>query len=181
AQSANYNALFPQVRKRGDAYYNSLIEPKATDINSGFDPLAYLIQEAHAANPPLEVHAWIVAYPVWSNQSSPPSQSGHVYNQHPSWLTRNSAGSTWDGSAYQLDPGHPGVQEHLFDVAMDIVSRYSVDGLQLDYIRYAGTSWGYNPVSVSRFNTIYGQTVQRSTGNSALQQFRRDHVTAIVR
>src|SRR5690625_1941441 len=65
AQAANFNAIFPQVRKRGDAYYNSLIEPKATDVSSNFDPLAYLIQKAHAANPPIEVHAWMVAYPIW--------------------------------------------------------------------------------------------------------------------
>ena len=32
AKAANVNALIVQVRKRGDAYYNSAIEPKASDI-----------------------------------------------------------------------------------------------------------------------------------------------------
>lgn len=179
AQAGNYNAIFPQIRKRGDAYYDSLVEPKATDISSSYDPLADMIQKAHAAG--IEVHAWIVAYPLWSNQSSSPSQPGHVYNVHSDWLTEDSSGTTWDGSSYQLDPGHPEVQEHLFDVAMDIVSRYNVDGLQFDYIRYSGTAWGYNPVSVNRFNTLYSRSGQPSNSDSDWLQFRRDQVTDLVR
>jgi uncharacterized lipoprotein YddW (UPF0748 family) len=30
---------------------------------------------------------------------------------------------------------------HLFDVAMDVLTRYDIDGLCLDYIRYAGRDW----------------------------------------
>ncbi|MCS6831927.1 MAG: hypothetical protein NZ749_14975, partial [bacterium] len=38
ARTARANALFVEVRKRGDAYYLSHYEPLASDVASGFDP-----------------------------------------------------------------------------------------------------------------------------------------------
>lgn len=55
AKEANLNALLVQVRKRDDAYYNSNIEPKASDIAADYDPLADIITQAHAVG--LQVHA----------------------------------------------------------------------------------------------------------------------------
>src|SRR5437016_3399661 len=47
ARAANYNAVFVQVRKACDSYYNSSVEPKSEKIDPQFDPLAYCIQRAH--------------------------------------------------------------------------------------------------------------------------------------
>lgn len=181
ARRGHFNALFVEVRKRGDAYYDSLFEPRATDIQAGLDPLAGLIQQAHAQTPRIEIHAWIVACPVWSSSTSSPAQANHVFNLHPDWLMRNDLGETWTGSNYQLDPGHPGVQAHLFNVAMDIISRYDVDGFHWDYIRYPGTEWGYNPVALDRFNQRYNRAGQPSRTDTVWMQWRRDQVTALVR
>src|SRR5687767_10485608 len=60
ARAANCNALFVEVRKRGDAYYRNGLEPVATDVAAGFDPLADLIAKAHSGTERLEVHAWMV-------------------------------------------------------------------------------------------------------------------------
>ena len=64
AQRANANAIVAQVRRRGDAFYTSAIEPRTLDPNvpAGFDPLQDLIDKAHAAG--IEVHAWMVTLPV---------------------------------------------------------------------------------------------------------------------
>ncbi|MCP5523340.1 MAG: family 10 glycosylhydrolase [Verrucomicrobiales bacterium] len=181
ARRGHFNALFVEVRKRGDAYYDSLFEPRATDIEAGLDPLAELIRQGHAQTPRIEIHAWIVAYPFWASQTSNPSQPDHPYNLHPDWLMYNDVGESWTGSNYQLDPGHPGVQAHLFNVAMDIISRYDVDGFHWDYIRYPGTQWGYNPVALERFNRRYNRSGQPSRTDSVWMQWRRDQVTAVVR
>ncbi|MFN7140936.1 MAG: family 10 glycosylhydrolase, partial [Limisphaerales bacterium] len=89
---------------------------------------------------------------------------------------------------WQFDPGHPEVQRHTFNVAMDIISRYDVDGFNFDYIRYPeygqnGTfqPWGYNPVSVERFNRKYGRTGEPAPDDPQWSQFRRDQVSALVR
>ena len=181
ARRGHFNALFVEVRKRGDAYYDSLFEPRATDIQAGLDPLAELIQQAHAVTPRIEIHAWIVAYPVWASQTSSPTQPTHPYNLHPDWLMYNDVGETWTGSNHQLDPGHPGVQAHLFNIAMDLVSRYDVDGFHWDYIRYPGTEWGYNPVALERFNRRYNRVGQPARTDPVWRQWRRDQVTATVR
>jgi len=183
-RAGNFNTIIPEVRKRGDAYYNSLFEPKATDISSSFDPLADMIAKAHdtsGGKQRLDVHAWIVSFKIWSNQSTPPSQTNHPYNLHPDWLTQNNSGATWDGTSYSFDPAHPDVQRHTFDVCMDIISRYDVDGLNFDYIRYTGNTWGYHPIAVSRFNARYGRTGTPAPTDPDWMQFRRDQVTAVVR
>src|SRR3954451_16767670 len=61
ARAANLNALFVQVRRRGDAYFSKSIEPRAEDRDfaPGFDALQCLIQRAHAGPQPLQVHAWL--------------------------------------------------------------------------------------------------------------------------
>jgi len=181
ARAGHFNALIVQARKRGDAYYNSRYEPRATDISSSFDPLAELVRQAHGGTPRLEVHAWIVTFPIWASQTSKPSSANHAYNLHPEWLMKNESGETWNGDNYQLDPGHPGVQEHTFSVAMDIVSRYDVDGFHFDYIRYPGRTWGYNEVALSRFNKRYNRSGQPASTDSTWLQWRREQVTALVR
>jgi hypothetical protein len=72
---------------------------------------------------------------------------------------------------------------------MDILSRYDIDGLHLDYIRYSengGAStnyqpWGYNPVALARFKRLNNRTATPTPGDSLWLQWRRDQVTALVR
>ncbi len=181
ARKAHFNALLVEVRKRGDAYYKSTLVPRALDISEDYDPLADLIDQAHSGNPRLEVHAWTVMYPVWNSERTSPFQQSHVLNQHRDWLMKNNRGETWDGYNYQLDPGHPSVQEHLFRMAMEIITAYDIDGLHFDYIRYPGSSWGYNHAALRRHQKIYGTTGVPDPSDPAWSQFRRDQVTALVR
>lgn len=190
-RAANGNAIFIQVRKRGDAFYKSgSIEPAAAAVTSEFDPLAEAIREAHDTNagPRIEVHAWVVMYPVTtvltSNHISTilaKSQPTHPFNLHPEWMMESEKGSTFDGADYSFDPGHPAVQKYLFGVVMNIISRYDIDGIHLDHVRYPGASWGYNPISVARFNTLFHRTGKPRHEDSDWKQFRRDQVTALVR
>jgi uncharacterized lipoprotein YddW (UPF0748 family) len=183
ARSGGFNALFVEVRKRGDAYYESRFEPKAADVAPGFDPLRRLLELAHdpTAGRRLDIHAWIVAFNIWNQRDTPPTQPDHPYRKHPDWLTRSAAGATWDGANYAFDPGHPGVQQHTFEVALDLVRRYDLDGLHWDYVRYAGKDWGYNDVAVGRFNARHGRTGKPASTDPDWLQFRRDQVTALVR
>ncbi|HOX58544.1 MAG TPA: family 10 glycosylhydrolase [Candidatus Paceibacterota bacterium] len=183
ARAGHFNALVVEVRRRGDAFYNSNYEPKNAGVAEDFDPLADLIAKAHdtSAGQRLEVHCWIVAYPIWPVAEFPPPQTNHPLNLHPEWRNRTSTGAFTDGGTYYFDPGHPEVQQHTFNVAMDIISRYDVDGLNWDYIRYPGTSWGYSAIAVARFNSKFNRTGQPSTSDPDWRAFRRDQVTALVR
>src|SRR4051812_28606536 len=60
AHDYGFNTLLVQVRGRGEAYYTSDLEPRASELlrqPGSFDPLATVVTEAHAAG--LRVHAWI--------------------------------------------------------------------------------------------------------------------------
>lgn len=196
ARAQNVNAIFAQVRKRGDAYYRGGLEPVATDVAPGFDPLADLLTKAHetaGGKPRVEVHAWLVTYNIWNRETTEPDQPDHPYRRFPDWLSQKYRASPgdpvvrWDGANYPFDQGHPAVQQHTFDVAMDIVRRYDVDGLHFDYIRYSDDSspgrqpWGYHPASVARFNALKKRTGTPVPDDSQWLQWRRDQVTALLR
>lgn len=186
ARRGHFNALVVQVRRRGDAFYHSNYEPKAAGLATDFDPLLDLLTKAHqtdAGRQRLEIHAWIVTYNIWNQLSTPPAATSppHPYAAHPDWVTQDSTGARWDGSNYAFDPAHPEVQEHTWRVAMDLISRYDIDGLNFDYIRYAGSSWGYHPLAVARFNALNHRTGTPASTDAAWMQFRRDQVTALLR
>jgi uncharacterized lipoprotein YddW (UPF0748 family) len=184
---SNANTIFLQVRRRGDAFYLNSIEPKTEDpfLQSGYDPLSDLIQKAHSAN--LQVHAWFAMMPIW-NKTTPPKDPNHIFNVHgmtqPSednWLSQTYTGSYQYGSEYVIDPGHPDAVDFTRDVIMHVVKNYEVDGIQMDLVRYMGEEWGYNDVSVQRFNAVYNKTGLPGPTDPTWKQWRRDQVSNMVR
>lgn len=176
-RQAGLNAVVVQVRKSADAYYNSHYEPRASDIAEGFDPLAYLIQKAHGEKPYIQVHTWLNTCAVGRNQHPRSLQS-----RFPNYLTLSDMGEDYDGEATKIDPGHPGAADWTFRVYLDVIRHYEVDGIHFDFVRYGGERWGYNPVSVRRYNERRGMPGGFPFFKSAkFKQWRRDQVTALVR
>lgn len=182
-RAGNFNALIPQVRRRGDALYSSNYEPKCQDVIAGFDPLADMLAKAHdtTRGQRIEVHPWLVTYHIWNDTNKLPPQPNHPLNLHRDWLMKDVSGNTLIDGAYTFDPGHPAVQQHTFNVAMDIVTRYDIDGLNFDYIRYSGTDEGYNDVTVARFQRLCRRAGKPSPEDPVWKQFRRDQITALLR
>lgn len=191
AFSCNCNVVIPEIRLRADAYYTSSIEPPGTGVTispPGYDSLADLVSKTHAKG--MKTHPWVVTFRIWTTTSGP----GHTTPEHlwwthgpgntdPSqdWLMYSDTGA-WDyGGIVNLDPGHPAVEDYLIGVFMDIVNRYDVDGFILDYIRYPSTSYGYNPVSVARYNAEYGTTGNPGAGITQWQNWRRDQISNLVK
>jgi uncharacterized lipoprotein YddW (UPF0748 family) len=172
AHRANINALFVQVRLGGDAYFNHAEEPRARDIvaSRGFDPLGYVIRLAHASTPRIEVHAWLNTFYV--------SEDSGVYLKNgATWGNRANDGSI---SGY-LDPGIPEVQAYTHKIFMDVARNYDVDGLHMDFVRYAGANWGYTSTSLALYMHDTGATAVPAPGDPRWQAWRRDRVTAFVR
>lgn len=182
-RAGNLNSVAVQMRRRGDAFYNSNYEPKNPEVAASFDPLADLITKAHDTTngkQRIDVHAWMVTFHIWQG-STPPSDPNHPFNLHPDWLLKNSAGQTFIGNEYTFDPGHPEVQKHTYNVFMDVVSRYNIDAINFDYVRYSSPDEGYNAVSVARFNKRFGRSGQPDPQDPVWKQWRRDQITALVR
>ncbi len=179
----NINTIMPEIRKVGDAYYHSNLEPRATNITGGpsFDPLGYMIEVAHdtsGGKKYVEVHAWFVVQRLSSTLNLDPQ---HVLSQHPEYIMSDDDGNISYGGSYYLDPGHPGSVEHNVAVILDCLSQYDIDGINLDYIRYPAADWGYNPVSVQRFNDFYGKTGSPSPSDPDWCDWRRECITLEVK
>jgi uncharacterized lipoprotein YddW (UPF0748 family) len=171
AAYAGFNTLFFQVRGTADAFYDSPIEPWSARVSGQklgqpphpyWDPLAYLIQQAHAQG--IQVHAYINVYPVWTGCTvlpDPDAQPQHFY-----YLLKNHHGTTsgklngmqWNTAGQQLcvpyqyaTPASIFVDDHLIAVVTDLVTRYQIDGLHLDHIRYGNYNTACDPVSAARF------------------------------
>lgn len=179
AKQANLNALVVQVRKIGDAYYASPREPRGENLrDDGFDPLGYIIKRAHESG--LEVHAWINTYKVWQG-AKPPLSPTHTFTRHPEWINRSNKGHMHKDGQFALDPGVLEAQQHIYQVCMDIVQRYEVDGIHFDYVRYWDRSFGYSEGAVGRFNKETGRSGMPDPADLEWCQWRRDRVTDLVR
>jgi uncharacterized lipoprotein YddW (UPF0748 family) len=181
-RAAHLNAVYVQVRKRGDAFYHSNYEPWAGDDPSHFDALDYLCKLGHAPGKPrILVVAWMNACAVGGSKSLE-----SLPKLHPEWLSISDGGSRYDDESTKIDPGNPGAADWTYRVVLDVVRHYDVDGVILDFIRYGGNQktvghWGYNPVSVQRFNAAYHKTGQPLWNDPDWCAWRRLQVTNLVR
>lgn len=69
------------------------------------------------------------------------------------------------------DPGLPATSQRITDICCEVVSRYDVDGIHLDYLRYPDKEYRLNDDATYR---KYGNKQNRS-------QWQRDNVTRIMR
>ena len=167
-KEANFNTVMLQTRLRGDLIYPSAFEtfPEAltgkTGRNPGYDPLAFAIEECHKRG--MELHAWIVTIPVGNHRQIKLLDKYSVVRKNRKICKQH------QGSWY-LDPGHPGTADYLAGIVREIVSRYDVDGVHFDYIRY--------PENARRFPD---KDTHRKYGKGKdLKQWRRENITAIAR
>jgi uncharacterized lipoprotein YddW (UPF0748 family) len=164
---ANMNALFFQVHPRGNVLYRSLFEPWAAELtgtlgkNPGWDPLQFAIEECHKRG--LELHAWVNMIKVWSGATPPPQSTPlHVVLAHPEWVQ-------FIDNGWWLDPGIPEVRKYLFDLMMELVRNYDIDGLHFDYLRYPG----------KKFNDE--ATYQKYGNRLEKEEWRRENLNQFVR
>ena len=182
AKNANLNIVLFQVRGQADAFYFSNYEPWSEFLGGsypGFDPLEVAIDEAHHNG--IELHAYMNTFPVWSG-SSPPKSPMHIYNTHPEWIMVNQSGIPMDPAAAGYATGSPGIPEftdHVFNVIMDVLKNYDVDGLHMDYIRYPNTNYSYDSTSVARFKQETGLS-SPFVSPYRWSQWRRDQVSNFV-
>lgn len=190
ATRAGANTLIVQVRRRADGYYRDSAEPVASDVAPGYDPLADLIAKAHARG--LKVHGWAVTLPIWKDGYVQPDRRHVWYGHGPNapgaenWMMLRDDGRAGDCGApndcgYFLDPGHPAAADYTVSVLLRLIARYDLDGLQLDYIRYPSARFGYNPVSLQRFQQATGRGDRPAANDPQWMQWRRDQVTKLVK
>lgn len=186
---AGANTIIVQVRRHGDAWYNNRIEPRAADPRlapeNEFDPLAYLIARAHQEG--VQVHAWLVISVACRPSDRLWNHPDHFCTHHgpnaagaERWTTATANGT----QVGDIDFGHPAAVQHTERVVQHLLTAYpQLDGLHWDYIRYGDQAYGYNQVSLERFNRAHGRPLDSRPAptDAAWSQWRRDRVTETVR
>ncbi len=207
AQNYGFRQLLLQVRGRGDAYYQSSLVPKYPPlVDKDFDPLKYAVTKAHEVG--LEVHAWVNVYLLWTS-SNMPEQQQHLLHRHPEWTDADFSGrmnlqTDWtesrhgNGGGIYLAPTHPEVNPYMLQIIQELVDQYEIDGIHLDYIRYRGAQYGFNPSGRKLFLHRYGvdplnigeqqnstdspwDDLTSRTYTRIWQKYRQDRVTDFVR
>jgi uncharacterized lipoprotein YddW (UPF0748 family)/sugar lactone lactonase YvrE len=183
AKEANFNIAIFQVRGQAETYYKSVYEPWAEAISldgtdPGWEPLAIAVAEAHQLG--LQLHAWVNVYPAWRGKTLPKS-STQIWNTHPDWFcyTRDGKKMELSDEYVVLNPAHPAVQDYLYNIFMELVQNYPIDGLHFDYVRYYSSSYSYDSVSLQRFYSQYHGTPDEMP--EQWNDFRREQVTGLIR
>ena len=174
AAEAGINTLLVQIRGRADAFYRSELEPRGESIveSADFDPLAFVIQEAHARG--MAVHAWVNTHLVWG-PAALPEDPVHILNAHPDWLAvprelgkqlvavdpfdrryverliRFAQDNPGTVEGLYSSPSHPEVQDRVHAVWLDLARRYDLDGIHYDYIRFPSGEFDYSIGALERF------------------------------
>jgi uncharacterized lipoprotein YddW (UPF0748 family) len=108
----------------GDVNYRSKLLPQSRYVTSQYDPLAYVVKQAHANG--LKVQAW------WSCGPAPDSEAFRA--RYPTFDVALMAAIPH--GAHWLNFSLPEVKQFVGDVVLEIAQNYDVDGIHLDYIRY---------------------------------------------
>ncbi len=166
-KSAGINVVYFETNNAGFAMFPSKVGTQNPET-VGWDPLGSALAEARKRG--MEFHLWMWTFNVGNVKHNPiigkeadfpgPVLSSHDY----AWALASANGSFVPPRQFEfwLDPSNPECRQYIKDFALEMVSKYKVDGLQLDYIRYPFNNKG----SEMGFNWLGRQKFERETGMS---------------
>ncbi len=172
--AAGINTVFFETFNSGYPIYPSQIAPQQNPLVRGWDPLASAVRLAHERR--MELHAWVWTFAVGNRRHNmlvnlPVNYPGPLIAAHPNWASYDNRGKLFppgQGKPF-LDPANPEARRFLLSLFNEIVSRYQVDGLQLDYIRYpfqdpsADRTYGYGLAARQQFQQLTGVDPEKIT------------------
>ncbi len=168
-----FNTLFLQVRGHGDSFYPSELFPPTTYVLDSYtsefkyDPLEIFVEIAHQHK--ISLHAWINPYRLLTVKQMklvPEKYAiGDWYkNKEDDYVVKV-------GDRYYCNPAYEEVQQLVIDGAVEICSKYNVDGLHID-------DYFYPDGATDAFDLI----AYADLGNGrTLKQFRYDSVNNLVK
>ena len=165
---AGFNVIVPCVWHGAGTYYPSKLAPAAAPlaavIDSGFDPLAYLVERAHAAG--IQVYAWFT-----------------VARREQGLLPMFAGEGVPDGA---FDVHDEAFRTFIVDLIVDAARRYPLDGINLDYIRAMGVCKSTR--CAQQYRAASGRDLQADLAGSnvagpartALEEWQDSAVTDLV-
>ncbi|MEH1842249.1 MAG: family 10 glycosylhydrolase [Nostoc sp.] len=164
---AGINTVFFETINAGYTIFPSQVAKEQNPLIRGWNPLADAVKLAHERD--MELHAWVWTFAAGNQRHNEilnlnPDYPGPVLAAHPDWANYDNLGNMIPVGQTKpfFDPANPEVREYLLKLYEEIVTKYNVDGLQLDYIRYpfqdpsAGRTYGYGKAARAQFQQLTG-------------------------
>ena len=176
AKRLRLNAVVFQVRPAADAVYESKLEPWSEYLTGqmgkgqAFDPLAFLVEEAHRRG--ILVHAWFNPYRAY-HPSAKTMSDRHVSKLYPN-MVRQYGRYMW------LDPTEPAAQEHSLKVITDVVRRYDIDGVHFDDYFYPYAEQDAQGNTIDFPDHANWEKYKRSGGKLDRGDWRRSQVNKFI-
>ena len=168
----NMNVVYFHVRAMCDALYNSAYEPWSSycsterGVAPAFDPLEFIVQEAHKRG--IELYAWVNPYRYKPrNRDTWGDDPRNYENSHPDWLLATDYETV-------LNPGIPEVRQRVVDVCRDIITKYDVDGLVFDDYFYNQDNPSFT-LDAEQYNAYLADG-----GTMSQADWRRENVNQMV-
>lgn len=170
AKRAGITVLMPYVSdSAGRAYYPSTHHPER--LYGDWDGVGFFIAEARKAG--------IAVYPT-----VPVLASGHdapmgILARHPDWAIRHE-----DGTPYgYISAANPEARAWVVHMLQELVARYNLDGLTLDYLRYPNRPILLDEAGVAAYNEATGGAPYAVTdrGETAWQRFKESQLTELAK
>ncbi|MEW5820187.1 MAG: family 10 glycosylhydrolase [Cyanobacteriota bacterium] len=191
-EEAGINVVYLETINAGFPIYPSdYIEQNP--LTKGYDPLKSAIEEAHKRE--MELHAWIWVFAVGNTRhnvliNKPQNYPGPVISNNfyeGALLGPNGNMLPPNQTEYWVNPANPDVQKFLLNVLKEVVTKYDVDGIQLDYIRYPfqsdTTNMGFDFVGRELFEKETGYSLDSLNSETlkAWRDWKTDKVSLFVK
>ncbi|MEM9540356.1 MAG: family 10 glycosylhydrolase [Cyanobacteria bacterium P01_E01_bin.42] len=193
--NAGINTVFFETVNASYPIYPSEVAPEQNPATVGWDPLQAAVELAKERG--MELHAWAWIFAAANQRHNqimrqPQDYLGPVLTQNPDWMGTNREGNPFQVNTKKafFDPANPEVQEYLLRLLDEIATKYDVDGIQLDYIRYPfqdasrGLNYGFGNASRQAFFRARGVDPIKLSPRDPLwsqwTQFRAQQVTNFV-
>lgn len=177
AAEVRLNAVILQIRPSCDALYPSSLEPWSEYLTGrmgqapGYDPLAFVIDEAHKRG--LELHAWFNPFRARHLSARSPVAHNHISKTRPHLVKQY-------GKLLWLDPGEPAAQEYSMNVILDVVRRYDIDGVHLDDYFYPYRERDETGQFISFPDSAGWKRYQQAGGKLVHDDWRRQNIDKFV-
>lgn len=174
-----FTAILPNMLWAGVAYYESEVLPEWPELASRGNQLESCLAACKKYG--IQCHVWKVNW--YMSGRSPRAFLDRMKQEGRTQVNFDGSGKDdW------LCPSHPANRQLEIDSMVELATKYDVDGIHFDYIRYPGLESCFCAGCRQRFEESIGQTVANwpadTRQNAAIKEkwleWRRSNITAVV-
>ncbi len=173
-----FNAILPNMLWGGCAFYESNVLPVAGEVKTKGDQIAACLAACKKYG--VACHVWKVNWNLGWN--APREFVDRMRREGRLQMSSGGKEEPW------LCPSNPANQKLEIDSMVEVATRYEVDGIHFDYIRYPGNDHCFCPGCRERFEKVLGQKIARwpadvrreGTLRDKWNDFRRSNITTVV-